>query len=189
MNKIYHFVFILFLSISFNGCFSLAEPTVAPKAPKINMGLKSGKCFKSRHLPYNHKRLYNTTKLLLLKSKFKIINSNQEKGTMTATGHLVVYDKGVKKIVYLMNSIIIKKIDDISYMLIDTSYQTDKFPNTKNHLEESQVSFRYPLLMHKSQLGIDSFGLNHYNNYYRRFYLNIYQAMFEDDAKYYNDKY
>jgi hypothetical protein len=188
--KIFNTIFILLLSILFSGCFSLMNDEVkAPEPKKIEMGLKSGNCFKTRHLPYNHKKLYENVKLLLLKSKFKIISSNQDRGMITATGHLIINDNGVEKIVYLMNSIIIKKMDDISYMMIDTSFHTKKFIEKDNHLRDAQISFRYPLKMHKSQMVLETFGSNHYNNFYRMFYLNIYQSMFELNVKYYNDKY
>ena len=188
--KINNLIFVLLSSLLFGGCFSSTEKISSIKTPsKLQMGLKSGNCFKTRHLPYEYKKLYETTKLLLLKSKFKIISSNQSKGMITATGHMIINHDGKEKIIYLMNSIVIKKMDNISYMMIDTSYHTSKLTNIKKHMKDSQILLRYPLVMHKSQLKIDSFGSTHYNNFYRRFYLNIYQSMFELQAKYYNDKY
>jgi len=188
--KLHNIFFILLLSILFGGCFSDNEKISTITTPsKLKMGLKSGECFKTRHLPYSNKKLYEATKLLLLKSRFKIISSNQSKGMITATGHMIVNDNGTQKIVYLMNSIIIKKMDDISYMMIDSSFHTKKYPKKDEHLKDSQISLRYQLIMHKSQLEPDAFGSNNYNRFYRQFYLNIYQEMFELNSKYYNDKY
>jgi len=177
------YIFILISIFFLNGCISFHKVD-SNKIYKFNLGLKSANCFKTRKMPYSRNMLYESLKLMLLQSKFKIITSNQEEGTITATGHIIIKDNNELKIVYLMNSFIIKKMDNISYIMIDSSYKTDKFTKNK-YLKESQITLRYPLIMHKSQLKIGSFGDNEYNGFYRMFFLNIYQAVFNNQAKYY----